>query len=278
MQYIKILDATQILLDTSSKTTHHPSTHTHTHTHPHAHTHSHSHSLARTHTERLSVAIYMPERRWMCGLWVWFYTPCCAAPSPSMTPAYRTCSRKLKQVGGVAFVCFSVCWVEWERVTVKRDLFSWSLFSNFIHLFDPCFVSKKLDIRRIRSSFYTFSCWLIYAYCRCSSPFRLPFFFPPYRSPISYLLPSSYLLASAYLLPSSNLFPYPYLFLSSFLLPPSFLHSIPAPLDTLNLCNVHYSGMYNLPSHLSPSARDLILRLLVVDPMKRITIKGKSCM
>ena len=30
--------------------------------------------------------------------------------------------------------------------------------------------------------------------------------------------------------------------------------------------------MYSLPSHLSQSARDLILRLLVVDPMKRITI------
>ena len=34
------------------------------------------------------------------------------------------------------------------------------------------------------------------------------------------------------------------------------------------------SGMYSLPSHLSQSARDLILRLLVVDPMKRITIPG----
>src|SRR5690554_3990589 len=30
--------------------------------------------------------------------------------------------------------------------------------------------------------------------------------------------------------------------------------------------------MYSLPSHLSQLARDLILRMLVVDPMKRITI------
>ena len=34
-------------------------------------------------------------------------------------------------------------------------------------------------------------------------------------------------------------------------------------------------GMYSLPSHLSQSSRDLILRLLVVDPIKRITIPGK---
>ena len=36
-------------------------------------------------------------------------------------------------------------------------------------------------------------------------------------------------------------------------------------------------GMYSLPSHLSQSSRDLILRMLVVDPMKRITIPGKYC-
>jgi 5'-AMP-activated protein kinase catalytic alpha subunit len=39
-----------------------------------------------------------------------------------------------------------------------------------------------------------------------------------------------------------------------------------------NLFKKIKSGMYSLPSHLSQSARDLILRLLVVDPMKRITI------
>lgn len=38
----------------------------------------------------------------------------------------------------------------------------------------------------------------------------------------------------------------------------------------------HYLGMYSLPSHLSQSSRDLILRLLVVDPIKRITIPGKA--
>lgn len=32
------------------------------------------------------------------------------------------------------------------------------------------------------------------------------------------------------------------------------------------------SGMYSLPSHLSPLTRDLVPRMLVVDPMKRITI------
>lgn len=32
------------------------------------------------------------------------------------------------------------------------------------------------------------------------------------------------------------------------------------------------SGMYSLPSHLSAMTRDLVPRMLVVDPMKRITI------
>jgi 5'-AMP-activated protein kinase, catalytic alpha subunit len=32
-------------------------------------------------------------------------------------------------------------------------------------------------------------------------------------------------------------------------------------------------GIYTLPSHLSGLARDLIPRMLVVDPMKRITIR-----
>jgi len=31
-------------------------------------------------------------------------------------------------------------------------------------------------------------------------------------------------------------------------------------------------GIYTLPSHLSPGARDLIPRMLLVDPMKRVTI------
>jgi len=30
--------------------------------------------------------------------------------------------------------------------------------------------------------------------------------------------------------------------------------------------------MYTFPSHLSPDTRDLIARLIVVDPMKRMTI------
>ncbi|CAD6333097.1 unnamed protein product [Miscanthus lutarioriparius] len=40
-----------------------------------------------------------------------------------------------------------------------------------------------------------------------------------------------------------------------------------------NLFNKIKGGIYTLPSHLSPSARDLIPRMLVVDPMKRITIR-----
>jgi 5'-AMP-activated protein kinase catalytic alpha subunit len=40
-----------------------------------------------------------------------------------------------------------------------------------------------------------------------------------------------------------------------------------------NLFKKIKSGMYSLPTHLSQSSRDLILRMLVVDPMKRITIQ-----
>lgn len=39
-----------------------------------------------------------------------------------------------------------------------------------------------------------------------------------------------------------------------------------------NLFKKIKSGMYSLPTHLSQSSRDLILRMLVVDPMKRITM------
>lgn len=47
------------------------------------------------------------------------------------------------------------------------------------------------------------------------------------------------------------------------------------PFDDENIPNLFKkikSGMYSLPSHLSQLARDLIPRMLVVDPMKRITI------
>ncbi|XP_071705440.1 SNF1-related protein kinase catalytic subunit alpha KIN10-like [Rutidosis leptorrhynchoides] len=47
------------------------------------------------------------------------------------------------------------------------------------------------------------------------------------------------------------------------------------PFDDENIPNLFKkikSGIYTLPSHLSPGARDLIPRMLVVDPMKRITI------
>ena len=40
-----------------------------------------------------------------------------------------------------------------------------------------------------------------------------------------------------------------------------------------NLFKKIKSGMYSLPSHLSQLSRDLILRMLVVDPMKRSTIQ-----
>ena len=74
---------------------------------------------------------------------------------------------------------------------------------------------------------------------------------------LSFSSPTQSLTHSRTLIHSSTaLSPYPFLSLSITLTP-----SIP--------------GMYSLPSHLSQSARDLILRLLVVDPMKRITIPGK---
>lgn len=37
-------------------------------------------------------------------------------------------------------------------------------------------------------------------------------------------------------------------------------------------CAPLQGGIYTLPSHLSPGARDLIPRMLLVDPLKRITI------
>ncbi|MCD7466024.1 SNF1- protein kinase catalytic subunit alpha kin10 [Datura stramonium] len=47
------------------------------------------------------------------------------------------------------------------------------------------------------------------------------------------------------------------------------------PFDDENIPNLFKkikSGVYTLPSHLSPLARDLIPRMLIVDPMKRITL------
>ena len=47
------------------------------------------------------------------------------------------------------------------------------------------------------------------------------------------------------------------------------------PFDDENIPNLFKKikgGIYNLPSHLSPGARDLITRILIVDPVKRITI------
>ncbi|KAH0939866.1 hypothetical protein HID58_007327 [Brassica napus] len=47
------------------------------------------------------------------------------------------------------------------------------------------------------------------------------------------------------------------------------------PFDDENIPNLFKKikgGIYTLPSHLSPDARDLIPRMLVVDPVKRITI------
>ncbi|GAB2227248.1 hypothetical protein Droror1_Dr00009061 [Drosera rotundifolia] len=48
------------------------------------------------------------------------------------------------------------------------------------------------------------------------------------------------------------------------------------PFDDENIPNLFKKikdGIYTLPSHLSPGARDLIPRMLVVDPMKRMTIQ-----
>ena len=47
------------------------------------------------------------------------------------------------------------------------------------------------------------------------------------------------------------------------------------PFDDENIPNLFKKikgGIYNLPSHLSSGARDLIPRMLLVDPLKRITI------
>ncbi|XP_068662712.1 SNF1-related protein kinase catalytic subunit alpha KIN10-like isoform X2 [Aristolochia californica] len=47
------------------------------------------------------------------------------------------------------------------------------------------------------------------------------------------------------------------------------------PFDVDNILNLYKkikSGIYTLPGYLSPGARDLISRILVVDPIKRITI------
>ena len=52
------------------------------------------------------------------------------------------------------------------------------------------------------------------------------------------------------------------------------------PFDDENIPNLFKKikgGIYNLPSHLSPGARDLIPRMLLVDPLKRITIPEIRC-
>ena len=49
-----------------------------------------------------------------------------------------------------------------------------------------------------------------------------------------------------------------------------------APHASPAVCAVQ-GGIYTLPSHLSPGARDLIPRMLLVDPLKRITIPEIRC-
>ena len=48
-----------------------------------------------------------------------------------------------------------------------------------------------------------------------------------------------------------------------------FVTGCDSPINSLSSVQ---GGIYTLPSHLSAGARDLIPRLLVVDPMKRMTI------
>lgn len=53
------------------------------------------------------------------------------------------------------------------------------------------------------------------------------------------------------------------------------------PFDDENIPNLFKKikgGIYQLPSHLSPGARDLIPRMLLVDPMTRITIPEIRCL
>ena len=52
-------------------------------------------------------------------------------------------------------------------------------------------------------------------------------------------------------------------------------HTPPHP--TSPRAPVLQGGIYTLPSHLSPGARDLIPRMLLVDPLKRITIPEIRC-
>ena len=52
------------------------------------------------------------------------------------------------------------------------------------------------------------------------------------------------------------------------------------PFDDENIPNLFKKikgGIYNLPSHLSPGARDLIPRMLLVDPLQRITLPEIRC-
>ncbi len=51
----------------------------------------------------------------------------------------------------------------------------------------------------------------------------------------------------------------------------------PAALPMLCVLCPMQGGIYTLPSHLSPGARDLIPRMLLVDPLKRITIPEIRC-
>ncbi len=47
------------------------------------------------------------------------------------------------------------------------------------------------------------------------------------------------------------------------------------PFDDENIPNLFRkikNGLFNLPNHLSPHSRDLISKMLIVDPLKRITI------
>lgn len=54
-------------------------------------------------------------------------------------------------------------------------------------------------------------------------------------------------------------------------------NSIQSQMSSRETGTTPQGGIYNLPSHLSPGARDLIPRMLLVDPLKRITIPEIRC-
>ena len=103
----------------------------------------------------------MREQRWIFGPWVWFCTPSCAAPSPSMTKAFQIYSRKLSQVRKSVsdFVRYELtvctvqcaCIIQFLQISVDGSVFAvlcigrslGSIF-HFLPIYSPISVSLHL--------------------------------------------------------------------------------------------------------------------------------------